>query len=171
MINGAIKRYHMTFEHQYANTENKQIASHNTGHNRKWNEMKRSRKVNQPWRQTLEILWVCRVMAPPVLAVGDTVQVPGSGQQGLVPWWCNICHLILVLLLVSFPNVDNCVWFQLHSRHTYSIRISRRGRKKKRKEGEKSVQLSSWSSFTKDKTQSPPPAPACWFIWTQYIQD
>lgn len=78
---------------------------------------------SQPWRQTLEILWVGPVMALPVLTVGDAVQVPGSGQQGAVPWWSNICHLILVLLLVSFPNVDNCVWFQLHSTHTY-IQVS-----------------------------------------------
>lgn len=37
------------------------------------------------WRHTGEILRVGLVMAKPVLAVGDTVQVPGSGQQGLVP--------------------------------------------------------------------------------------
>lgn len=77
---------------------------------------------------TGEILWVSLVMALPVLAVGDTVQVPGSGQQGLVPCRRNICHLTLVLLLVSFPNVDNCVCFQLHGTqmhtqtHTYRRR-------------------------------------------------
>lgn len=35
--------------------------------------------------QTIEILWIGLVKPPPVLAIGDTVQVPGSGQQGLVP--------------------------------------------------------------------------------------
>lgn len=71
------------------------------------------------WRHTGEILRVSLVMAKPVLAVGYTVQVPGSGQQGLVPCWRNICHLTLVLLLVSFPNVDNCVFFQLQGTRRY----------------------------------------------------
>lgn len=34
---------------------------------------------------TGEILRVSLVLDLPVLAVGDKVQVPGSGQQGLVP--------------------------------------------------------------------------------------
>lgn len=111
---------------------------------------------SQPWRQTLEILWVGPVMALPVLTVGDAVQVPGSGQQGAVPWWRNICHLILVLLLVSFPNVDNCVWFQLHSTHTYKYQ--------KMKIKNVSVQL--WSRLTKDQTWFYPPY---WPLWAQLL--
>lgn len=75
--------------------------------------------------QTLKILGVSLVNALPVLAIGDTVQVPGRGQQGLVPCWCNIFHLVLVFLLVSFPNVDNCVWFQLHGTHTSGIQCQK----------------------------------------------
>lgn len=67
--------------------------------------------------QTLKVLRVDPVHALPILAVGDTVQVPGRGEQGLVPCRCNILHLHLVFLLVSFPNVDKCVWFQLNSTH------------------------------------------------------
>lgn len=58
------------------------------------------------WTQTLKILRVGFVKARPILAVGDTVQVPGSRQQGLVPCQRNSCHLRLVCLLGSFPNVD-----------------------------------------------------------------
>ncbi len=93
--------------------------------------------------QTLEILRVGLVVALPVLAVGDTVQVPGSGQQGLVPCRCNICHLILVLLLVSFPNVDKCVWFQLHSTHRYTHQYQQnRNRTKEKVEEDENVRAS-----------------------------
>ena len=52
---------------------------------RKKKKKKKPCHENISSRRTLKILRVGLVMAAPVLAVGDTVQVPGSGQQGLVP--------------------------------------------------------------------------------------
>lgn len=47
--------------------------------------LKKKKKDSFMQTQTLKVLWVGLVKALPVLPVGDTVQVPGSGQQGLVP--------------------------------------------------------------------------------------
>ena len=53
------------------------------------------------------------VEAGPVLPAGDAVQVPGAGEKRLVPGQGDFSHLVLVLLLVSFPHMDEGVWFQL----------------------------------------------------------
>ena len=69
------------------------------------------------------------VEAGPVLPVGDAVQVPGAGEKRLVPGQGDFSHLVLVLLLVSFPHMDEGVWFQL-----------RRGQQRSRDHGNRAIQ-------------------------------
>lgn len=77
-------------QHQHVNNNNKKKAMLHKKQmtSRNGQEKKKKKKPcheNISSRRTLKILRVGLVMAVPVLAVGDTVQVPGSGQQGLVP--------------------------------------------------------------------------------------
>lgn len=76
-------------QHQHVNNNNKKKAMLHkkpmTSRNGQEKKKKKPCHENISSRRTLEILRVGLVMAAPVLAVGDTVQVPGSGQQGLVP--------------------------------------------------------------------------------------
>lgn len=76
-------------QHQHVNNDNKKKAMLHkkpmTSRNGQEKKKKKPCHENISSRRTLKILRVGLVMAVPVLAVGDTVQVPGSGQQGLVP--------------------------------------------------------------------------------------
>lgn len=67
---------------------------------------------------TCEVLRVGLVDVDPVLPVGDAVQVPGGGEERPVARRRDSAHLVLVLLLGSFPHVDQGVWVQLRETTT-----------------------------------------------------
>lgn len=67
---------------------------------------------------TIEVLGVSSVNVHPVLAIVDSVEVPGCGEQSTETSRRYLRHLILVLWPV-FPHMDLCVGFQLHA-YTYT---------------------------------------------------